>query len=138
VVSGECACRAVSARRRLRSTLDRGGWVRRKAHRDGQAAFGPGTDHEARSVGFGDFGDDGQAESETVWSGGPIHGGALEGLKQPAHLVWRYGGSGVGNGERRFRGGGCEPDLDTSAGDVVTDGVADEVRYQPVDEAGVP
>ena len=33
---------------------------------------------------------------------------------------------------------GCDLDLDMSAGDVVTDGVVDEVRHQSVDQAGVP
>jgi hypothetical protein len=86
------------------------GWVCRKAHRDGQAAFGSGMDLEAGSVGFGDVGDDGQAETKPVRAGGPVRGGALEGLDQAADLVWRYGGSGVGHGKRRCCGAGCEVD----------------------------
>ena len=82
-------------------------------------------------MGLGDVGDDGQAETEPVRAGGPVRGGALEGLEQTADLVGRYEGSGVGHGERRFCGAGCERDLDPSAGDVVTDGVVDEVRHQP-------
>ena len=58
-------------------------------------------------MGFGDVGDDGQAETESVRAGGPVRGGALEGLEQSADLVWRYGGPGVGHGERRFCDAGC-------------------------------
>ena len=43
-------------------------------------------------MGFGDVGDDGQAKTETIWAGGPVRGGALEGLEQTADLVWCYGG----------------------------------------------
>ena len=88
-------------------------------------------------MGFGDFGDDGQAETETVRAGGPVQGGALEGLEQTADLVRRYGRAGVGHGQRRFCAGGCELDLDTSADAVVTDNIVDKVRHQPVDEANV-
>jgi hypothetical protein len=37
-------------------------------------------------VRFGDVGDDRQAETETVRTGGPVTGGALEGLEQTAGL----------------------------------------------------
>ena len=43
-----------------------------EADNDGQAAFGLGTDQEAGCVGFGDVGDDGQTETETVLTGGPV------------------------------------------------------------------
>jgi hypothetical protein len=62
----------------------------------------------------------------------------MEGLEETTDLVWRYCGPSVGDGERRFCGARGEPDLDISAGDVVTKGVVDEVRHQPEHEAGVP
>jgi len=61
--------------------------VRRKAGRDGQAAFGPGTNLEAGRVGFDDLGDDGQAETETVRAGSPVRGAALEVGKTYEELV---------------------------------------------------
>ena len=75
----------------------------RKADFDREAAFGSGTDLESRSVGFGDVGNDRQAETETIWAGGPVRGGALEGLEQTADLVCCYGRAGVGHRERRSR-----------------------------------
>jgi hypothetical protein len=110
----------------------------REAHGDGQAALGPGTDLKAGPVGFDDVGDNGQAEAEPVRPGGPVRGGASEGLEQTGDLVWRYRGPGVGHGEGRSRGAGYELDPDTPTGDVVTDGVVEQVRHQSVDEAGVP
>lgn len=89
-------------------------------------------------MGFGDVGDDGQAETQPVRAGGPVRASALERLEEAAELIWRHKGAGVGNGERRTRRAGCKLHLETSAGDVVADGVVDEVRHQPVEEAVVP
>jgi hypothetical protein len=130
--------RARAQRCGLSSVLRTGRGVGRKGDRDGEAAYGSREDVEAGSVGFGDVGNDGQAETETIRGGRPIRGAALEGLEQSTDLICCYQGSGVGHGERRFGGAGCELDLDTPACGVVTDGVVDEVRHQPVEEPGVP
>ena len=61
--------------------------TRRQAHRDGQATFGSCTDVEVGSVGLSDLGDDGQAEAETVRTGGSVRDIALEGLEQTADLI---------------------------------------------------
>lgn len=76
----ECVSGVVTAWRRLRSILGVDGGVCGKVQGDGQAAFGSGVDLEAGSVGLGDVGDDGEAETEPVRAGGSVWGGALEGF----------------------------------------------------------
>src|ERR1700722_12013815 len=127
----------LSTRSRWGWILGAGGGVGGKGDRDGQTAFRAGKDLEAGSVGLGNVGDDGQAETEPARVGGPVRGAALKGLQESADLVRRHRGSGIGHGERDCSGAGGEGHLDGSASDVVTDGIADHVGHQLVQKAGV-
>src|ERR1700723_78345 len=74
--------KARSARRRLTITFGTEAWLCGEAHGDGQAARGPWSDLESRSVRLGDVGDDRQAETESVRAHRPVRGGSLEWLEQ--------------------------------------------------------
>jgi hypothetical protein len=88
-------------------------------------------------VGGGDGADDGQAEAVAAAAAGGTRAEPLEGLEQAVDfdgrddlpgVCHRQGGAGVAG-----RGG----DLDVSAGDVVPDGVVDQVGGQLLDQEGV-
>src|SRR5271154_5271941 len=62
---------------------------------------------------------------------------ALERLKEPVDLVGRDDCSAVGYREDRRVVGGIGRDVNVPAGDVVADGVGDEVGYEAFEESGV-
>ena len=88
-------------------------------------------------VGGGDGSDDGEAEAVAVFVVGAAGVEALERLEEPVDLAGRDDRAGVGHREHGFAVGGVGGDLHVPAGDVVADGVVDEVGDEAFDESGV-
>ena len=61
----------------------------------------------------------------------------LEGLEEPVDFVRWDDRAGVGDREHRCAVGGVGGDVNVPAGDVVADGVVDEVRDETFEESGV-
>src|ERR1700744_312515 len=61
----------------------------------------------------------------------------LEGLEQPADLGGRNDGSGAGYRQHSAAVPGSGRDLNVTAGDVVLDGVVDQVGHQPFGQNAV-
>jgi hypothetical protein len=101
---------------------------------DGQAAAGPGLRGDGGAVGGGDGPDDGQAEAVATTAAGAARTEPLEGLEQAVHLAGRDDLPGAGHRQDGVNAAGPGGDLDVPAGDVVPDGVVDQVGYQSLDQ----
>src|SRR5258708_6045843 len=131
VTSGTLACWAAGVRGEITS-MSRPPWGR--APGVGGAA---GTGAEGGAVGVGDGADDGQAEPVSRAMPGPLGAELPERLEQVLHRVWRDECAGVADRDDSARGGRCRADLCLAAGQVVPDGVVEEVGDQALGQARV-
>jgi hypothetical protein len=104
---------------------------------DDQAAAGPGLGGDGGGVGSGDGADDRQAEPMAAVSPGWAGAESLEGLEQAVEFCGRDDLPGVGHRQDGVGVAGLCADLDVPAGDVVPDGVVDQVDGQLLDQQGV-
>src|SRR5579862_7218422 len=81
-------------------------------------------------VGGGDRPDDREAEAVAVFVVGADGVEALERLEETVDLIGRDDRPGVGHGEHGLAVSRLGGDFDASAGDVVPDGVVDEVCHE--------
>jgi hypothetical protein len=106
----------------------------REAHRDVEAALGPGMRGQLRAVRDGDGMDDGEPQPEPVPVVAampyPLVPQPLERLKQPVELARRNNRPGVGDPHDRPAGRRPGLDLGPAAAHVVPEGVPDQVRHQ--------
>ena len=92
---------------------------------------------EGGAVGVGDGADDGQAESVSLAGPGPLGAESPEWLEQVFQRIGRDWGAGVADRDGGACGGLCGGYLDLAAGQVVPDGVVDEVADQAFGQARV-
>src|ERR1035437_6383978 len=104
---------------------------------DGQAAAGPGFRGDGGAVGGGDSPDDGQAEAVAAAAAGGARAEPLEGLEQAVDVGGRDDLPGVAHRQDGVTAAGPGGDLDIPAGDVVPDGVVDQVGYQLLNQERV-
>ena len=101
------------------------GWRERDV--DGQTAARPGLRGDGGGVRGSDGADNGEAQTVTaVWAGG-ARAEPLEGLEQAVDLGGRDDLPGAGYRQDGVNVGGPSGDADVPAGDVVPDGVVDQV-----------
>jgi len=89
-------------------------------------------------VAVGDRLDDGQTDTGAVSGGAGVRAKALEGLEQAVQLACRDHRAGVRDREHGAARGGVRGDLEPAAGDVVADGVFDQVRHEALDQFRAP
>src|SRR5215469_10028103 len=104
---------------------------------DGQAAAGLGLRGDGGGVRCGDGADNGEAQAVTAVAAGGARAEPLEGLEQAVDLGGRDDLPGAGHRQDGVTVGGPGGDLDVSAGDVVPDGVVDQVGGQLLDQERV-
>jgi hypothetical protein len=100
---------------------------------DRQAAAGAGSRADGGRVTSGDRRRDGQPEAVPAIAPGGARPEPLEGLEQPVDLVIRDDLTGVAHRQHSARVAGLGGDLDVAAGDVVPDGVVDQVHGELLD-----
>ena len=108
-----------------------------KGHPYVEAAWGAGAGGEGGAVGVGDGADDGQAEPVSFAVAGPLGAELPERLEQVLDRVRRDECAGVADRDDGARGGQCRGDLCLAAGQVVPDGVVEEVGDQAFRQARV-
>jgi len=115
------------------------GWARglREADAHAEAAVGHGAGGDGGVVCGRDGPDDGQSEPVPVLVGRPARIEPLEGLEEAFDFRWPDEWSGVGHRQDGLAVLHPGPDLDTAAGNVVADGVGEQVGDEPFDEQGV-
>src|SRR5262249_6029511 len=122
----------------LRAILTAVGSGRGKPDLHGEAALGTGLGEQGGVVGGGDSSHDREAEAVVaVAGGGAVGAEALEGLEEALHLGGRDEGAVVGYGEEGAIGVAAGPHPNPAAGDVVADGVVDQVADEALREGGV-
>jgi len=84
-----------------------------------------------------DGSDDGQSEPVSVLVVCPAPIEPLEGLEEAVDVRWRDGWSGVGHRQDGHAVLNPGQDLDTAVGNVVANGVGEQVGHEPFDEQGV-
>lgn len=104
---------------------------------DIEAAFGTRACGENRGVRGSDGGDDGQPEPDPAVPASTLFAEALEGLQQPVDLVGGYNGPSVGYPEASPASGGASGDPHPAPGDVVADGVVQQIRREAFNELRV-
>jgi hypothetical protein len=105
---------------------------------NGKAAVGQGPCPDGGAVGGGDGADDGQAQAVAAVAAGGARAEPLEGLEQAVELGCGDDLPGVGHRQDGVTAAGRRGDLDVPAGDVVLDGVVDQVGGQLLDQERVP
>jgi hypothetical protein len=99
---------------------------------------GPGLRGDGGGVGGGDSPDDGQAKAVAVAvAASGARAEPLEGLEQAVDFGGRDDRPGVGHRQDGAGLAGAGGDLDVPAGDVVPDGVVDQVSGQLLDQKAV-
>jgi membrane protein len=96
---------------------------------DGEAALGPGQGSDDGAVGGGDRADDGQAEAVAAVAPGGTRAEPLEGLEQAVDLGGGDDRPGVGHRQDGAAVAGPGGDSQVPVGDVVPDGVVDQVGH---------
>jgi hypothetical protein len=109
----------------------------REGNVDGQAAGGPGLRGDGGAVGGGYGPDDGQTETVAATAAGAARAEPLEGLEQAVDLGGRDDLPGAGHRQDGVNTADPGRDLDVPAGDVVADGVVDQVGHQSLDQEGI-
>lgn len=104
---------------------------------DGEAAAGPGPGGDGGGVGGGDGLDDGQAEAVAAVTAGVARAEALEGLEQVVNFCFRDDLPRVGYRQDGVTPAGPGGDLNVPAGDVVPDGIVDQVGHELLDQERV-
>ena len=104
---------------------------------DSEAAAGSGLCGDGGVVGVGDRLYDGEAEPDPVGRGAWVRAESLERLEEAGELAGRDHGSGVRDREGGASCGGVRGDVEPAAGNVVTDGVRDQVRDEALDQLRV-
>src|ERR1700677_974214 len=109
---------------------------RRECDIDGQAAAGPGLGGDRGGMGDGDSPDGGQPEAVAVAVGRAL-AQAPEGLEKAVDVGGLDDRPGAGHRQDGAGVAGRGGDLDVSAGDVVPDGIVDQVAGQLLDHERV-
>jgi hypothetical protein len=112
-----------------------GGW--REDDADEEADVGPGVGGDGGVVRGRDGSDDGQPGPGPVPVDGPAPIEPLEGLEEAVDVRQRDEWSGVGHRQDGLAVLDPGPDLDTAVGNVVADGVGEQVGHEPFDEQRV-
>jgi hypothetical protein len=76
-------------------------------------------------------------DPDPVGSGTLVGAVSLERFEQAGELAGRDHGSGVRDREDGVAGGGVGGEVESACGGVVTDGVLDQVRDEPLDQQGL-
>jgi hypothetical protein len=85
-------------------------------------------------VTVGDRLDDGKSESDAISGGAWVRAKALKGLEQAVDLArWNHG-AGVRDRQDCAARGGMRSEIDSAMGNVVTDGVFDQVCHEALDQ----
>ena len=115
------------------------GWARglREADAYAKAAAGHGVGRDGGVVCGRDGPDDGQSEPVPVLVVCPAAVEPLEGLEEAVDVRWRDEWPGVGHRQDGLALLHPRPDLGTAVGNVVADGIGEQVDHEPFDEQRV-